>query len=55
MEPFSFRWLDHNEDDGQIVRELVPAGNGLRLFSKPVLGKKNNVISTLKMKFKLHF
>nr|XP_020476822.1 lipoxygenase homology domain-containing protein 1-like isoform X2 [Monopterus albus] len=28
-----FRWLDHNEDDGQIVRELVPAGDGLRLFN----------------------
>uniref|UniRef100_A0A3Q1FQV9 Lipoxygenase homology PLAT domains 1a n=1 Tax=Acanthochromis polyacanthus TaxID=80966 RepID=A0A3Q1FQV9_9TELE len=25
-------WLDRNEDDGQIVRELVPAGDGLRLF-----------------------
>ncbi|XP_051267644.1 lipoxygenase homology domain-containing protein 1 [Dicentrarchus labrax] len=28
-----FRWLDRNEDDGQIVRELVPAGDGLRLFN----------------------
>ncbi|XP_045923575.1 lipoxygenase homology domain-containing protein 1-like [Micropterus dolomieu] len=28
-----FRWLDRNEDDGQIVRELVPAGEGLRLFN----------------------
>uniref|UniRef100_A0A667Z1M9 Lipoxygenase homology PLAT domains 1 n=1 Tax=Myripristis murdjan TaxID=586833 RepID=A0A667Z1M9_9TELE len=27
------RWLDRNEDDGQIVRELVQAGEGLRLFS----------------------
>ncbi|CAL8344476.1 unnamed protein product [Lota lota] len=27
------RWLDRNEDDGQIVRELVPAGEGLRLFN----------------------
>uniref|UniRef100_A0A3P8UHJ0 Lipoxygenase homology PLAT domains 1 n=1 Tax=Cynoglossus semilaevis TaxID=244447 RepID=A0A3P8UHJ0_CYNSE len=27
------RWLDRNEDDGQIVRELVPAGDGLRLFN----------------------
>ncbi|CAG5986167.1 unnamed protein product [Menidia menidia] len=26
-------WLDRNEDDGQIVRELVPAGDGLRLFN----------------------
>uniref|UniRef100_A0A3B3ZLB7 PLAT domain-containing protein n=1 Tax=Periophthalmus magnuspinnatus TaxID=409849 RepID=A0A3B3ZLB7_9GOBI len=25
-------WLDRNEDDGQIVRELVPAGEGVRLF-----------------------
>lgn len=31
---FFFRWLDRNEDDGQIVRELVPAGDGLRLFSE---------------------
>lgn len=31
---FFFRWLDRNEDDGQIVRELVPDGEGLRLFSK---------------------
>uniref|UniRef100_A0A8C3ALE5 Lipoxygenase homology PLAT domains 1 n=1 Tax=Cyclopterus lumpus TaxID=8103 RepID=A0A8C3ALE5_CYCLU len=28
-----FRWLDRNEDDGQIVRELVPAGDGLLLFN----------------------
>ncbi|XP_061589573.1 lipoxygenase homology domain-containing protein 1 [Cololabis saira] len=28
-----FRWLDQNEDDGQIVRELVPDGEGLRLFN----------------------
>uniref|UniRef100_A0A3Q2QDK8 Lipoxygenase homology PLAT domains 1 n=1 Tax=Fundulus heteroclitus TaxID=8078 RepID=A0A3Q2QDK8_FUNHE len=28
-----FRWLDRNEDDGQIVRELVPAGDGERLFN----------------------
>ncbi|KAF6729132.1 Lipoxygenase homology domain-containing protein 1 [Oryzias melastigma] len=26
-------WLDQNEDDGQIIRELVPAGEGLRLFN----------------------
>ncbi|CAB1430448.1 unnamed protein product [Pleuronectes platessa] len=26
-------WLDRNEDDGQIVRELVPDGDGLRLFN----------------------
>uniref|UniRef100_A0A8C6KMV9 ST8 alpha-N-acetyl-neuraminide alpha-2,8-sialyltransferase 5 n=1 Tax=Nothobranchius furzeri TaxID=105023 RepID=A0A8C6KMV9_NOTFU len=25
------RWLDRNEDDGQIVRELVPAGEGLHV------------------------
>ncbi|XP_059213530.1 lipoxygenase homology domain-containing protein 1 [Centropristis striata] len=28
-----FRWLDRNEDDGQIVRELSPAGDGLQLFN----------------------
>ncbi|KAK5900382.1 hypothetical protein CgunFtcFv8_025344 [Champsocephalus gunnari] len=28
-----FRWLDRNEDDGQIVRELSPAGDGLLLFN----------------------
>uniref|UniRef100_A0A3B3TLH8 Lipoxygenase homology PLAT domains 1 n=1 Tax=Poecilia latipinna TaxID=48699 RepID=A0A3B3TLH8_9TELE len=28
-----FRWLDRNEDDGQIIRELVPAGDGVRLFN----------------------
>ncbi|XP_077594101.1 lipoxygenase homology domain-containing protein 1 [Stigmatopora nigra] len=28
-----YRWLDRNEDDGQIVRDLVPAGEGLRLFN----------------------
>ncbi|KAF7660325.1 hypothetical protein LDENG_00284760 [Lucifuga dentata] len=26
-------WLDRNEDDGQITRELVPAGEGLLLFN----------------------
>ncbi|KAM3842453.1 LOW QUALITY PROTEIN: lipoxygenase homology domain-containing protein 1 [Diretmus argenteus] len=28
-----YRWLDRNEDDGQIVRELVPVGDGQRLFN----------------------
>lgn len=28
------RWLDRNEDDGQIVRELVPTDHGQRLFSE---------------------
>ena len=28
------RWLDRNEDDGQIVRELVPFADGPRLYSK---------------------
>lgn len=32
-----FRWLDRNEDDGQIVRELVPFADGQRLFSKFLL------------------
>lgn len=36
---FFFRWLDRNEDDGHIVRELVPAGDGLRLFSKGTFKK----------------
>nr|XP_021324886.1 lipoxygenase homology domain-containing protein 1-like [Danio rerio] len=27
------RWLDRNEDDGQIVRELVPTDDGQRLFT----------------------
>ncbi|KAG9266056.1 lipoxygenase homology domain-containing protein 1 [Astyanax mexicanus] len=27
------RWLDRNEDDGQIVRELVPSADGQRLFN----------------------
>ncbi|KAM3867839.1 lipoxygenase homology domain-containing protein 1 [Diretmus argenteus] len=27
------RWLDRNEDDGQIVRELVPFSNGQRLYN----------------------
>ena len=35
-----FRWLDRNEDDGQIVRELSPAGDGLQLFSEC----KNNIL-----------
>uniref|UniRef100_A0AAY5K4A4 PLAT domain-containing protein n=1 Tax=Esox lucius TaxID=8010 RepID=A0AAY5K4A4_ESOLU len=26
-----YRWLDRNEDDGQIVRELVPDGDGLHV------------------------
>lgn len=39
---FSFRWLDRNEDDGQIVRELVPAGDGLRLFSEYIQIKNKN-------------
>lgn len=28
------RWLDRSEDDGQIVRELVPFADGQRLYSK---------------------
>lgn len=28
------RWLDRNEDDGQIVRELVPFADGQRLYSE---------------------
>ncbi|KAG9353677.1 hypothetical protein JZ751_011799, partial [Albula glossodonta] len=28
-----YRWLDQNEDDGQIVRELVPTGDGQRLHN----------------------
>lgn len=28
------RWLDRNEDDGQITRELVPFIDGQRLYSK---------------------
>ncbi|KAG7237555.1 hypothetical protein INR49_032172, partial [Caranx melampygus] len=27
------RWLDRNEDDGQIVRELVPRSDGQRLYN----------------------
>uniref|UniRef100_A0A671PP20 Lipoxygenase homology domain-containing protein 1-like n=1 Tax=Sinocyclocheilus anshuiensis TaxID=1608454 RepID=A0A671PP20_9TELE len=27
------RWFDHNEDDGQIVRELVPSADGQRLYN----------------------
>ncbi|XP_049618566.1 lipoxygenase homology domain-containing protein 1 isoform X3 [Syngnathus scovelli] len=27
------RWLDRNEDDGQIVRELVPSSDGQRLYN----------------------
>lgn len=29
-----FRWFDRNEDDGQIVRELVPFSDGQQLYSK---------------------
>lgn len=29
-----YRWLDRNEDDGQIFRELVPFSDGQRLYSK---------------------
>lgn len=28
------RWLDQNEDDGRIGRELVPLSDGQRLYSK---------------------
>lgn len=28
------RWLDRNEDDGQIVRELLPFSDGQRLYSQ---------------------
>ncbi|KTF89799.1 hypothetical protein cypCar_00010796 [Cyprinus carpio] len=28
-----YKWLDRNEDDGQIVRELVPTDDGQRLFT----------------------
>uniref|UniRef100_A0A4W3HXD7 Lipoxygenase homology PLAT domains 1 n=1 Tax=Callorhinchus milii TaxID=7868 RepID=A0A4W3HXD7_CALMI len=39
------RWLDRNEDDGQIVRELVPAGDAqmLKNISYHVLVKTGNV------------
>lgn len=30
----SVRWLDRSEDDGQIVRELLPFSDGQRLYSK---------------------
>lgn len=29
-----FRWLDRSEDDGQIVRELLPFSDGQRLYSE---------------------
>uniref|UniRef100_A0A3Q3FXL6 PLAT domain-containing protein n=1 Tax=Labrus bergylta TaxID=56723 RepID=A0A3Q3FXL6_9LABR len=41
--PCVLRWLDRNEDDGQIVRELVPAGDGLRLFSERIKYYTNNM------------
>jgi len=34
------RWLDKNEDDGQIVRELVPAGESPMLKSEFSLKKR---------------
>ncbi|KAM6931491.1 lipoxygenase homology domain-containing protein 1 [Xenentodon cancila] len=39
------RWLDRNEDDGQIVRELVPFSDGQRLynFSYHVAVKTGNI------------
>ncbi|XP_023678721.2 lipoxygenase homology domain-containing protein 1 isoform X1 [Paramormyrops kingsleyae] len=39
------RWLDQNEDDGQIIRELVPAGNGQRLhnISYHIIVKTGNI------------
>uniref|UniRef100_A0A3Q3VVE1 PLAT domain-containing protein n=1 Tax=Mola mola TaxID=94237 RepID=A0A3Q3VVE1_MOLML len=50
-----FRWLDRNEDDGQIVRELVPAGDGLRLFSKSIkTGSVNGASSDSKVFVKLY-
>lgn len=30
----SVRWLDRSEDDGQIVRELLPFSDGQRLYSE---------------------
>jgi len=33
-ESVNCRWLDRNEDDGQIVRELVPFSDGQRLYSE---------------------
>ncbi|KAE8285273.1 Lipoxygenase-like proteiny domain-containing protein 1 [Larimichthys crocea] len=32
-ESMAIVWLDRNEDDGQISRELVPDGDGLRLYN----------------------
>lgn len=41
---FYARWLDRNEDDGQIVRELVPAGDGLRLHSESTMKQTNTLV-----------
>ncbi|MGH0156164.1 UNVERIFIED_CONTAM: hypothetical protein FKN15_047648 [Acipenser sinensis] len=40
-----FQWLDRNEDDGQIVRELVPAGEApmLRNISYHIAVKTGNI------------
>uniref|UniRef100_A0A8C9S0Y2 Lipoxygenase homology PLAT domains 1 n=1 Tax=Scleropages formosus TaxID=113540 RepID=A0A8C9S0Y2_SCLFO len=40
-----YRWLDQNEDDGQIVRELVPSGDGQRLHSDYHIAVKTGSIS----------
>ncbi|XP_039606557.1 lipoxygenase homology domain-containing protein 1-like [Polypterus senegalus] len=40
-----YRWLDRNEDDGQIVRELVPSGDAqmLKNISYHILVKTGNI------------
>ena len=46
----SLRWLDRNEDDGQIVRELVPAGEGLRLHSESAGGAGRPVCFNMRVR-----
>ncbi|CAL8278491.1 unnamed protein product [Merluccius merluccius] len=53
------RWLDRNEDDGQITRELVPAGDGMRLFNVSyqitiITGSINGASSDSKVFVKLY-
>ena len=46
----SLRWLDRNEDDGQIIRELVPEGEGLRLHSESAGGAGTPVCFNMRVR-----
>ncbi|KAK1803299.1 hypothetical protein P4O66_004083 [Electrophorus voltai] len=49
-----YRWLDRNEDDGQIVRELVPTGDDVSYHIAVKTGNVNGASSDSKVFVKLY-